>query len=408
MKLRARLCAALALLCLLTACPTERPAAEMTLQAEEYYASAHVALSFTVTGAETGWSYHALLAERQGPELVTLRSLELAAPTGGAGDIELELDDGEYRIELQVMARRGLGSYELEFLRKVVYFAVDTTVPSVPQASEAAGTFSAPFEVFLSHPDLGELGTDHVEIYYTLNNTPPTTGSARYDVGMPIDISATGTTTLKAIAVDRAGNTSGELDVDYQIVPPAATPPTVGAVSPSKLNVHTDDDATLTVTGTNFTADALVSVTSPGVVRGGGVTVSSSTLIFVTVSVTAMAAGSTLDVTVTTPQGTASGGAVQLVAEPILRSVTPSSGSITQNDVFVWIHGAGFVPGLTVELIDSTPVTPTTVSATSVSYIDSGLTTARFDLTGLALGAGRIHLKNPDDSWGEILFTVNP
>ncbi|MBP1995713.1 chitobiase/beta-hexosaminidase C-terminal domain-containing protein [Paenibacillus eucommiae] len=78
----------------------------------------------------------------------------------------------------------------------VTYF-IDKEAPVAPVASIPEGLYNVDQSVTLS-------GEEHTKIYYTLDGTIPTTNSSEYLNAINI----TSTTTLKAIAVDRAGNIS--------------------------------------------------------------------------------------------------------------------------------------------------------------------------------------------------------
>lgn len=86
--------------------------------------------------------------------------------------------------------------------------------PSIPTASVSAGTYTSAQTVSLND------STANVSIYYTLDGTTPTTASNLYS--SPITISSS--KTLKAVAIDRSGNSSGILSVSYVISNPVTTP----------------------------------------------------------------------------------------------------------------------------------------------------------------------------------------
>jgi beta-glucanase (GH16 family) len=85
----------------------------------------------------------------------------------------------------------------------------DTTPPPTPEATPPAGTYSTPQSVSLvSEPD--------AVIHYTTDGSDPTTASPTY--GEPIAVSSS--QTIKALAVDPAGNQSAVASHAYTIVPP--------------------------------------------------------------------------------------------------------------------------------------------------------------------------------------------
>lgn len=112
---------------------------------------------------------------------------------------------------------------------------VDTTNAGVT-ASPAGGTYASAVSVTLS----SEAGA---AIYYTTNGTTPTTASTRYTTA--ITISAT--TTLKAISVDVAGNTSAVMSQTYTIggaAPAAPSNLTLTAPQQGRVTLNWRDNST--------------------------------------------------------------------------------------------------------------------------------------------------------------------
>jgi hypothetical protein len=89
----------------------------------------------------------------------------------------------------------------------------DTTAPAAPNASVAAGTYSSTQSVALSAAE----GT----IYYTTDGSDPSTSSAKYSKAIDVADSRT----IKAVAVDAAGNLSPVASFGYTIAKPAAVLP---------------------------------------------------------------------------------------------------------------------------------------------------------------------------------------
>ncbi len=89
---------------------------------------------------------------------------------------------------------------------------LDTTAPTVT-ASPEGGTFNSGQSVTLACQDGTGSGCD--KIYYTTDGSTPTTGSSVYTG--PIYISSD--TTLKFLAVDKAGNPSSVGTEEYVISP---------------------------------------------------------------------------------------------------------------------------------------------------------------------------------------------
>jgi len=88
------------------------------------------------------------------------------------------------------------------------------TAPATPTASILAGTYTSAQTVSLKD------STSSVSIYYTLDGTTPTKASNLYS--SPITISSS--KTLKAVAIDSSGNSSGILSVSYVISNTVVTP----------------------------------------------------------------------------------------------------------------------------------------------------------------------------------------
>ena len=107
--------------------------------------------------------------------------------------------------------------------RHVVVLAIDVTPATAgpppaaaPTMSPSPGTYSATQSVTLADSTPGAL------IYYTTNGTTPTTSSALYVAGTPVQVSAT--TTIKAIAVASGYSTSAVATGTYTINLPGGAP----------------------------------------------------------------------------------------------------------------------------------------------------------------------------------------
>src|SRR4051794_14667932 len=103
----------------------------------------------------------------------------------------------------------------------------DATAPSAPTASVSAGTYSSAQNVSLSSND----GT----IRYTTDGSDPTASSRAYSKAITVGNSQT----IKAVAMDAAGNMSDVSSFGYQIVAPAApvAQPVVAPISAPKLKL---------------------------------------------------------------------------------------------------------------------------------------------------------------------------
>ena len=101
---------------------------------------------------------------------------------------------------------------------------IDTTAPATPLVSPAADTYTSTQSATLS-------SAGSSAIYYTTNGTTPTTGSTLYSGAITIGSSLT----LKALAVDTAGNESSIMTAAY-VINIDSTPPTITSVSSDKTN----------------------------------------------------------------------------------------------------------------------------------------------------------------------------
>lgn len=127
-------------------------------------------------------------------------------------------------VDLGTSGRDSLYGYGLITAPSSTSSPTTVTLPAAPTASVAAGTYNSSQTVSLSDITAG------VSIYYTLDGATPTATSKLYTA--PITISST--TTLKAIAVDKSGNSSAALSIAYTISSSGTTPaaPTVTIPTP--------------------------------------------------------------------------------------------------------------------------------------------------------------------------------
>lgn len=143
------------------------------------------------------------------------------------------------------------------------------TIP-VPTASVVSGTYKAPLIVTLS-----DTYTKPLKGYYTLDGSTPTTKSTLYSGYIKI----TSSCTLKAIAVDNSGNTSGVLSVTYTIVTPPTSPTISAAVgTSSKTLIITIKDSTSGVSIYYTTNKS--TPTAKSTLYSGPITIKSSTVIY--------------------------------------------------------------------------------------------------------------------------------
>ena len=146
--------------------------------------------------------------------------------------------DGSYNI--QAVAEDKAGNFsDPVIVEGVVY---DTIFPSTPVADPVGGDYTNNVTVSLSFED-----ANPDAIYYTINNSDPTSSSTKYDSETKINIGTD--TTLKAIAYDKAGNASEIMTKTYNIAP---------EISAQNSSSPTDTSITITWTTTNHPATSRV------------------------------------------------------------------------------------------------------------------------------------------------------
>lgn len=111
----------------------------------------------------------------------------------------------------------------------------DTVVPLPPVASPGSGTYRSDQSVTLSSPD-----KDDVTLHWTSDNTAPDVRSPRFTG----QIAVTGDTTLRAVAVDRAGNTSAPAAFRYRIRVESPSTPTDVSLSAASDSGQLGDGVT--------------------------------------------------------------------------------------------------------------------------------------------------------------------
>jgi plastocyanin len=126
-------------------------------------------------------------------------------------------------------------------------YTIDSTPPAAPTASPAPGSYNAAQDVTLADAD------PQATVHYTTDGSAPTASSSTYSA--PIRVAAT--TTIKALAVDPAGNESAPATLAYTIdtvAPPAPT----ASVAPGRYD--TPQDVALSVAD----PDATIRYTTDG------------------------------------------------------------------------------------------------------------------------------------------------
>jgi hypothetical protein len=230
------------------------------------------------------------------------------------------------------------------------------------------------------------------------NYAPASGGSPVVNYITPANSS---TTYAAAPARDFFGNlrkTNNAVDIGaIEFTGAAAALPTLTSISPAS---HTRGGAgfTVTLTGTGLTGANAVTVT------GGGVTVSninvvSDTSVTATFTISALAARSARNVTVTTPGGTSNAVTFTIVA-PVLNNVSPSTGN-RGTAVPVTITGSGFTAATGVTVSGG-------ITASAFTVVSDTQITATFNIpAGAALGAGHnVTVVVPGGNTGSLPFTV--
>ena len=125
-------------------------------------------------------------------------------------------------------------------------YVIDSTPPAAPAATPAPGAYNGAQDVTLADTD------PDAAVYYTTNGTTPTTSSSVYST--PIHVASS--TTIKALAVDRAGNQSGVSTFTYTIdttAPPAPTAdPAPGAYANAQTVTLADSESAAAI---HYTTD---------------------------------------------------------------------------------------------------------------------------------------------------------
>ena len=151
------------------------------------------------------------------------------------------------------------GNYTVKLTVTNVYGSSETTQLMLVQivnvsSSLESGVYNTTKTVYLT---AGDNLYPNPSIYYTLNGSDPTTGSTVYTG--PITFSSEGTSTLKFIAVDSAGNVSDTVTMTYTI---DKTSP-IASVSPAGSIYNTRKSVTLSA-GDNTDPDPVIYYTTDG------------------------------------------------------------------------------------------------------------------------------------------------
>jgi len=231
------------------------------------------------------------------------------------------------------------------------------------------------------------------------NYAPASSGSPVVNY---ITAANSGTTYAAAPATDFFGHarkTNNAVDIGaIEFTGAAAALPTLTSISPA---THTRGGAgfTVTLTGTGLTGANAVTLSPAANITVSNINVLSDTTVTATFTISASAARTARNVTVTTTGGTSNAVTFTIVA-PVLTSVTPNSGS-RGSAVPVTLAGSGF-----------TAATGVTVSAgitvSAFTVVSDTQITATFNIpTGAALGSGHnVTVVVPGGNTGTLPFTV--
>jgi subtilase family serine protease len=202
-----------------------------------------------------------------------------------------------------------------------------------------------------------------------------------------LDFGSINSLTLNGGTISVAGSSPLEA-ADLSLMPPAATgslsantdiiianPPTVTAISPT--SGPTSGDATVTITGTNFTAASTVNFGS--IAATSVVFVSSTSL----TAVTPAESPGTVDVTVATTSGTSTTGIADeytFVAAPTVTGVSPASG-LSLGGNTVTITGTNFTATTAVDFGTTPAASFTVTNSTSITATAPAHSAALVDVT---------------------------
>jgi hypothetical protein len=182
--------------------------------------------------------------------------------------------------------------------------------------------------------------------------------------------------------------------------------PTLTSIAPNTGDQNTSE--TVTLTGVGLTGATALNISGGGITFSG-LTVVNDTTITATFSISATAALTARNVTVTTPAGTTSPVTftVATPGTPVLFSITPNSGlrsvAGAPNPTAVTLTGTGFTAASTVNVV--APANGLTV--TGVTYVSPTTISATLNTTTTAtIGPRTITVTTPGGTSGTVLFNV--
>ncbi len=320
--------------------------------------------AFTPTANATG-----AIAGFAGGENLTYRLDTGTSLTGSPTSVGT---DGKATItSLGIPRSAGDGAHTVSALGDAAYvpssasagIVIDTTAPTVsaqlgPSPNAAGWNNTSPVSVALSADDNG--GSGVAQVRYTTDGSDPTTsGTAQVYSGSPFDVSSEGTTTVKYVASDVAGNVS---PVQTQLVKIDTSPP-LNSVSLTS------------VTGGVYPTTGPLTDGSTVYYRGAA-----SGSFRITNAVSDAVSGAASSET-----GPLAGGSSGWSHTPSLVN-TPAGGPYVAN-AFSWNAGTGASPAETVTGRDVAD----NVSNTTLNFADdsTGPSGGSVDATGLAGSGGR-------------------
>ena len=152
---------------------------------------------------------HITLTSSQGFDIYYTFDAEAKLPVDGIKFKEpITLDEGVYSLRA-VCVNGELVSDELKGT-----YTISMPRPKMPQSNLAPKTYKTKQKVKLK-PGKDNINDDDIEIYYTIDGSPPDRDSPKY-TGEAINL-PTGWVILRAVAVNRYNKTSNELTVKYKI-----------------------------------------------------------------------------------------------------------------------------------------------------------------------------------------------
>ncbi len=181
-------------------------------------------------------------------------------------------------------------------------------------------------------------------------------------------------------------------------------PPTFTSITPASGT--TAGGTPVTINGTNLIGANAGGVNGNVTIGGSLATIVSVVNGSITATTPAHAAGA-VDIIITTPNGTATGGAgaYTYVSGPTVTNIAPPTGQNTTTISIANLKGTGFFGTPTVNL---TKTGENNITATDVTVASATKITCTFDLSGKTVGAWNVTVINPDGQLGSLIegFTV--